>query len=129
MLDLKIKVVLGTLNQPLLSASLYFSPGLAKHISREDIAFHCSFPGVCTVGVSGLSGVPAGQKTVNRGGVNALAAGSSHLITLFVKVLGFYPVICSSNIQLKLQVENRLHTIDHGFTSLCTTLTAVRASV
>lgn len=61
MVDLKIKGVLGTLNQPLLSASLYFSPGLAKHISREDIAFHCSFPGVCTVGVSGLSGVLVGQ--------------------------------------------------------------------
>lgn len=73
--------------------------------------------------------MPAGQETANRGGVSALAAGSSHLITLFVKVLGFYPVICSSNIQLKLQVENRLHTVDHGFTSLCTTLTAVRTSV
>lgn len=71
----------------------------------------------------------AGQETANRGGVSALAAGSSRLITLFVKVLGFYPVICSSNIQLKLQVENRLHTVDHGFTSLCTTLTAVRTSV
>lgn len=73
--------------------------------------------------------MPAGQETANRGGVSALAAGSSHLITLFVKVLGFYPVICSSNIQLKLQVENRLHSVDHGFTSLCTTLTAVRTSV
>lgn len=125
MVDLKLNGVLGSLNQPLLSASRHFSPGLAKHISREDIAF----PGVCTVGVSGLSGVPAGQETANRGGVSALAAGSSHLITLFVKVLGFYPVICSSNIQLKLQVENRLHTVDHGFTSLCTTLTAVHTSV
>lgn len=128
MVDPEIKGVLGSLNQPLLSASWYFSPGLAKHISREHIAFHCSFPDVGTVGVSGLSGVPAGQETANRG-VSALAAGSSHLITLFVKVLGFYPVICSSNIQLKLQVENRLHTADHGFTSLCTTLTAVHTSV
>lgn len=128
-MDLKIKGVLGSLNQPLLTSLWYFSPGLAERVSREDIAFHCSFPGVCTAGVSGVSGVLVGQETANRGGVSALAAGSSPLITLFVEVLGLYPVICSSNIQLKLRVENRLHTVDHGFTSLCTTLTAVHTSV
>lgn len=37
-------------------------------------------------------------------------------------------MVCSSNIQLKLQVENHLHTVDHGFTSFCTTLTFVHAS-
>lgn len=51
-----------------------------------------------------------------------------HLITLFAKGLGFYPVICSSNIQLKLQVENHLHIVDHGFTSFCTTLLFVHIS-
>lgn len=37
-------------------------------------------------------------------------------------------MIRSSNIQLKLEVENRLHIVDDGFTSFCTALGFVHTS-
>lgn len=112
----------GPWNQPSLSVSWYFSPLLTSLnlILGQVTVFHCSSPGVCTVGFSGLSGATSGRKAAGRGGARPRVLwvwAPLHLITLFVKVLGFYPVICSSNIQLKLHMENHLHTVDHGITS------------
>lgn len=70
-MDLMMEGALRSLNQPLFSVSWYFSPLLAllNIFLGKDIVFHHSFPGVCTVGFSGLSGATSGQKTANRGGV------------------------------------------------------------
>lgn len=46
----------------------------------------------------------------------ALGLGSSPSNNTICQGFRFYPVICSSNIQLKLQVENHLHIVDHGIT-------------
>lgn len=108
----------GPWNQLSLAVSWYFSPLLTSLnlILGRVTVFHCSSPGVCTVGFSGLSG----RKTAGRGGARPRVLwvwAPLHLITLFVKVLGSYPAICSSNIQLKLHMENHLHTVDYGITS------------